>query len=378
MFDKLLWAKMRIVFRTDASLEIGTGHVMRCLTLADALQERGAKCSFMCRPHLGHLLDLVAQRGHQALALPYLQDGEMPNYDGSAHTGWLGTSWSADAADSLQVLHGNMGGESLDWLVVDHYALDQRWEKALRANTRRMMVIDDLADRPHDCDLLLDQNLGRTGQDYVDLLHSATAILIGPQYAILRPEFAKLRHQSLARRAQNPQLKHLLISMGGVDKGNATGQVLSALKDCKLPSDLRITVVMGPHAPWLEQVKIQAAYLQWPTEVLIGVNNLAKLMAHSDLAIGAAGGTAWERCCLGLPSLVLVQAENQQACADALQNAGATITLSAPSQISDVCRKLRLIESTCEPLIKLIQAAAVVTEGDGCVRIIQRMLKCDE
>lgn len=359
---------MRIAFRTDASVQIGTGHVMRCLTLADALRERGADCTFICRPHTGHLLDLIALRGHKALALPASTADATQASDGPAHVAWLGTDWTTDAQDTRQAL----GNEVVDWLVVDHYALDAHWEQALRTNYQRLMVIDDLADRLHDCDLLLDQNLGRTAEDYGGLLPSDTTTLIGPRYALLRPEFAQLRAESLARRA-NPQLKHLLITMGGVDKDNATGRVLDALNACPLPPGLHITVVMGPHAPWLQQVQTQAAQMSRPTQVLVGVNDMARLMAGSDLAIGAAGGTAWECCCLGLPTLVLVLADNQQAGAAALQKAGAAIATQSATEIRHVMQN-RLLSGDAALLQQLSQSAARVTDGNGVSQIIERLM----
>lgn len=375
MFERLLRAEMRIAFRTDASLQIGTGHVMRCLTLADSLRERGAQCSFVCRPHAGHLLEMIARHGHQVLAMTALQKGVSSNQSITVHADWLGIDWGTDAIETSQVLNNSLGSEPFDWLVVDHYALERRWEQEQRPYARRIMVIDDLADRPHDCDLLLDQNLGRTAQDYSGLLPQNTSTLIGPQYALLRSEFAEHRIQSLARRAQRPQLKHILITMGGIDKSNATGQLLDALKVCILPTDLRITVVIGPHAPWLEQVKAQAEHMPWPTQVLVGVSNMAQLMSDSDLAIGAAGGTAWECCCLGLPSLVLALERNQFAGAISLNNVGAAITLKANLPISDMLTPSLLTQLTPANLAQLSHAAAMVADGKGSDRTADRMVE---
>jgi UDP-2,4-diacetamido-2,4,6-trideoxy-beta-L-altropyranose hydrolase len=350
---------MHIVFRSDASIQIGTGHVMRCLTLADALRERGARSTFVCRPHSGHLLDLIAHRGHNAVALPSLATTTNCIPVGSAYAAWLGTDWQTDAQQTREAL----GGDGVDWLVVDHYALDQRWEQTLSPHCQRLMVIDDLADRPHDCDVLLDQNLGRSPKDYDGLLKPYTVTYIGPQYALLRPEFAHLRSQSLARRTE-PQLKHLLITMGGVDKDNATGQMLQALTACHLPSDLRITVVMGSHAPCLAEVKQQAAQMPWHTEVLVGVSDMAQLMADSDLCIGAAGGTSWERCCLGLPTLMLVLAANQHDAAIALSGMGAVQCINLPAQL--VTDLKRLIENVDALQMKRLSAqSAAICNGRG-------------
>lgn len=362
---------MRIAFRTDASVEIGTGHVMRCLTLADALREQGARCVFICRPHTGHLLDLIAQRGHEILALPALSSTpHTPSADEPEHARWLGTHWRADASDTGQAL----GPLKPDWLVIDHYALDHRWENVLRPASRRLMVVDDLADRVHDCDLLLDQNLGRSVADYVDLVPSNAVVLTGPKFALLRPEFAQLRDQSLARRIQ-PQLKRLLIAMGGVDQDNVTTQVLDELAGCQLPEDLQITVVLGPQAPWQKMVQAKTLQMPRPTQLRIGVTDMASLMMESDLAIGAAGGTAWERCCLGLPSLLLVLAHNQYAGAMALQRAGAAVTLENAGQIRQFLKNHLLPVQMAGILGKMSQAAALITDGQGVSALVSELMK---
>lgn len=360
---------MRVVFRVDASLQIGTGHVMRCLTLADALRERGANCIFICRQHEGHLLDLIAQRGHSIAALPIVNaQNEFAIIDGPVHAKWLGINWYDDALQTQQILSGDIA----DWLIVDHYALDHRWEQALRVRCSRLMVIDDLADRSHDCDVLLDQSLGRLADDYEELLPVSALCLIGPQYALLRPEFAQLREFSLQRRA-NPRLRQLLVTMGGVDKDNVTGMVLEALKQCLLPEELRITVVMGPHAPWLRQVQHDAKQVPCSTRVLVGVSDMATLMADSDLAIGAAGSTSWERCCLGVPTIQLVLAENQKEVAVALAEIGAVLAVDIArglgGEISNVFRKLN-----AEQLQHLSSCAAKVCDGRAAPFIAEQLI----
>lgn len=341
---------------------------MRCLTLADLLREHQAESIFLCRPHYGHLLELVAARGYRAIALPPRHvhaaafDPTLP-----VHAHWLGTDWATDADDSRMALVEATGEAGVDWLVVDHYALDHRWERAMRPHSRRVLAIDDLADRLHDCDLLLDQNLGRNAADYQELRPAQAQTLIGPQYALLRPEFAALRAQSLARR-QKPRLEHLLVTMGGVDKDNATGAVLRALDACDLPPELRITVVMGPHAPWLEQVQIQAAEMRWPTRVLAGVSDMAQLMTDSDLAIGASGSTSYERCCLGIPAIQLVLAENQRMIAKAMADARVALVIDA----SSLERELPLIFNEARSLDQLMsrtQEICAITDGLGAARV---------
>lgn len=363
---------MQVAFRVDASIDIGTGHVMRCLTLAAALSERGATCIFLCRPHEGHLLDYIAGQGFRALALPQLEaTREDAQNDDPSHAVWLGTGWAEDARDSLAALADHTGGAAVDWLVVDHYALDARWERALRPACKRLMVIDDLADRPHDCDLLLDQSLGCEAADYAGLLPSAATTLLGPRYALLRPEFARLRAASLARR-ERPGLRKLLVTMGGVDKDNVTGKVLDALTGCALPDDVEITVVMGPQAPWLGQVRAQAAAMQLPTEVLVGVSDMARLMAESDLAIGAGGTTTWERCSLGLPSIIVATAANQAGIAEAMVAAGAALD-PGPVSAAGFTQNLQVALTAAEDparLAALSEAVAGICDGDGIGRVL--------
>lgn len=364
----------RFIFRTDASLEIGTGHVMRCLTLADALRSRGIQCHFVCREHPGHLLELINQRGYRVTALPVFNTDQPMVTETSSHARWLGASWQADTEATLRAI----GPKPAQWLVVDHYALDTRWEQTLHSACHRLMVIDDLADRPHDCHLLLDQNLGRAEKDYQNLTPAHCVRLIGPTYALLRPEFGALRPYSLARR-QTAKFQRLLITMGGVDKNNATGQVLDALRVCALPQGLQITVIMGPYAPWLEQVRKQATQMPCPTQVLVGVTDMAQLMADSDLAIGAAGSTSWERCALGLPTFLIILAKNQQCAAKALSNTGAVEIIELNSKLEDTLSKgFELLKRMPNWLKNRSIQGATISDGKGVMRVLDTLLTEDK
>lgn len=366
---------MSVAFRVDASLDIGTGHVMRCLTLSDALATSGAECRFICREHPGHLIEHISSKGYRVDALPVgasllAINGEDRPTESPSHAHWLGCPWEIDAAETRAILNE----DEPDWLVVDHYALDTRWEQALQGCYQKLMVIDDLADRPHACDLLLDQNLGREPSDYEALVPAHCHRLIGPQYALLRPEFAALREFSLQRR-QKPSLKRLLITMGGVDQPNATGKVLEALKICPLPSDCQITVVMGASAPWLEQVRSLAATMPWTTTVRVNISDMAQVMADSDLAIGAAGATSWERCCLGLPTLLVILAENQEEGALALQQRGAARLLGKPDAIPSVLKATLPMPLEERSLTDIVYAASRVTDGRGAPLVLEQIGK---
>ena len=361
---------MKIAFRVDASIQMGSGHVMRCLTLADELAQAGAECHFICREHQGHLNALIKERGHAVHSLPNIEQqaqSEHTEAGALAHASWLGTTQEHDIDACIPILKSLQP----DWLIVDHYAIDVRWHKKLRPYCQKIMVIDDLADRQHDCDLLLDQTFGRSEEDYVPLVPEHCEILCGAQYALLRPEFAQWREYSLQRRSEG-QLEHLLINLGGVDKDNITTDILQTIANTTLPESCRITVVMGATAPWVEQVQQQAALMPWPTEVKVGVSNMAELMANSDLAIGAAGATSWERCCLGLPTIMVVLADNQKLIASKLDGAGAAKAL----RLEDF-NKIKAILSyiaSAKSLLSMSKLAATITDGLGKKRIMLKIM----
>lgn len=345
---------------------------MRCLTLANALSERGVKIRFICR-YLPRIFQCTLEgSGHEYTLLdevPSALPAKTISFDHLlAHSEWLSVSQAHDAKDTIDALSERVW----DWLIVDHYALDAHWEKALRASCKRLMVIDDLADRVHDCDLLLDQNLGRKAADYRSLLPVNATTLIGPYYSLLRPDFAHLRAESLAKRS-SPQVKRLLITMGGVDNDNFTGLLLTVLNRCNLPNDLNITVILGHLAPWLQQVQVQATQMRCSTKVLVGVSDMARLLVESDLVIGAAGGSAWERCCLGVPSVVLVMAENQKAGAAALEDTGAALVVRSVSEFESLFQEL-LASGQLHALLESISlAASQVTDGLGAVLVTQHL-----
>lgn len=366
---------MKVFFRTDASVQIGIGHVMRCLTLADALRANGVECIFICREHDGNLLEKISQRGYDAKSLP--NDVRETNisipvdFNKSRYTSWLGVDWSTDAVQTKLAI----GEPMVDWIIVDHYAIDVRWESSMRSICRKLMVIDDLADRLHDCDLLLDQNLGRIPSDYKSLLSGRCIILAGPHYALLRPGFSEYRDYSL-RRTNPLKAKRLLITMGGIDQGNATGKILEVLGECSLPKGYKITVIMGEFAPWLSQVQLLATQMPWPTEVKINIDNMAELMANSSIAIGAAGSTSWERCCLGLPTLVFSLAENQIQIAKNLELTGACIYLGNLNgrNLLRLRYKLAQLLSSPDEVYNLSKNAHSIVDGLGVERVYQALI----
>ena len=357
---------MRVAFRCDASLDIGTGPVIRCLTLANLLRSRGDICIFFCRSHFGNLIRFIRSKGFDVFELPLSDDSK--NFISSeiilTHSVWLGSSWVEDAKILKTYLEVNL----IDWLIVDHYALDERWERALYSSVRNLMVIDDIADRNQSCDILWDQNLGRSVLDYEKLVPSGCKILTGPKYALIREEFSELR-KNIEFKRRLPRLKNILISLGGIDKDNITSDVLRALKFTRMPTYCEILVVLGEKSPAIEEVKELATRMPWSTSLKIQVDNMAEIIANSDLAVGASGSSAWERCCLGLPSIVLILAENQRPAARALERAGASYLTIEPNDILS-----RLVPAVNQfrhnPVLKkIIRQSLLICDGQGALRV---------
>lgn len=344
---------------------------MRCLTLADALTQQKHRCMFICRKHQSHLGDLITSKGYELIVLPAPDATEVKSSEGWANTyaDWLGVPWQQDAKETVEVL----APKKADWLVVDHYALDAHWEQQVNTVVGRIMVIDDLADRQHECVLLLDQNLGRVSSDYDEFVPKDCLRLVGPEYALLRPEFAQLRELSLKRREQ-PELKRILISLGGVDRTNATGQVLDALAETALSCETQVDIVMGASAPYLAEVRQQAARLPFVATVNVNVRDMAERMHLADLSIGAAGGTSWERCCLGLPAVLVILADNQVSGAKAQEVAGVAVAIPDPKAVQAALPLAldRLSNPDC--LQRMSRAAAEITDGKGASILIDSMI----
>lgn len=362
---------MKFVIRADASLQIGSGHVMRCLSLADELASHNASCLFICREHSGNLIRLIRDKGYPVLALPNTQSA-LNGSNSLAHSAWLGSTQEEDASACREAL------ENLepDWIIVDHYSLDSTWERVVKPLGRKLMVIDDLADRSHECDLLLDQNLGRNSYDYLSRISEKCKLLIGPQYSLLRQEFSNLRNQSLERKSKGG-LRSLLVTMGGVDQHNATAKVLNALRNFQFSHDITINVVLGSAAPWIDHVKEVAFTMPHRTNVLVNIGNMASIMAESDLAIGAAGSTSWERCCLGLPTLMAILADNQMMIGKALHVGGAAVLIGCPEDADFEQRlsvELSRLANSDASLHAMSAVAAEVTNGLGCSVVADMLL----
>ncbi|MGD1875918.1 MAG: UDP-2,4-diacetamido-2,4,6-trideoxy-beta-L-altropyranose hydrolase [Kiloniellaceae bacterium] len=349
---------MRAIFRADASSDLGSGHIMRCLTLADSLSGLGWNCGFAVAPGSTDAAPALARAGYETCTLDGGGGG-----GGDGETESLRRHWP----------------DGTDWLVVDHYARDRGFETACRPWAARIMVVDDLADRPHDCDILLDQALNRAPAAYSGLVPPGCRLLLGTRYALLRPEFAGLRTAALQRpRGQTAPLR-LLVSLGGTDPDNVTALALDGIERSGLALDgtpdsapentVTVDVVVGAGCPWREEIAARVAAMPG-VRLHVGPNDLAAMMAQADLAIGAAGTSSWERCCLGLPTVMLVLADNQLENARQLSAARAVrLVDGAAGDLADaIAAALHDLDADREALQDLSTQAAALCDGLGARR----------
>lgn len=307
---------MKVFVRCDASAAIGSGHVMRCLTIAGALALRKAEVQFICREYPGDLCDFIEGKGFPVHRLSGNGSLECPDQ-----------FWERDAEETGEVVRSEGGGE---WLIVDHYGLDERWETRLRKSCARILVIDDLADRAHDCDLLLDQNLYEDMVSrYKGLVPKGCRTFLGPRYALLRPEFNEARK---TLRERDGTVRCILVSFGGSDPTNETAKALDAARTIDR-NEIFWEIVAGASNPHTETLRKICSALPNCT-LHTQVSTMASMMAHADLAWGGGGVTTWERCFLGLPSITVVVAENQDLTTAAVAATGATWNLGRHRDVS--------------------------------------------
>lgn len=307
---------------------MGSGHVMRCLTLADSLHTQETDVAFICRDLPGNMCNVIEQKGYEVYRLPYRD--QTVQGDADELTVWSGETWEIDAEQTCQVLQKLSKKESIRWLIMDHYGLDKRWEQRMRPYVQKIMIIDDLANREHDCELLLDQNLYLNMQTrYQGLVPKHCQTLLGPQYALLRPEFYEARKKLKVR---DGNVRRILVFFGGSDPTNETGKALEAIQLLNR-NDIHVDVVVGGINPHKEQIERMCK--QMPNaSFYCQVNNMAELMANADLAIGAGGTTTWERCFLGLPVIAISVANNQAEVLEILGQKGVIMFLGFSEAVS--------------------------------------------
>ena len=333
---------MHVAIRADASPAIGGGHIVRCLAIGEELVRRGHTITFLTAPGT---LD----------AVPALRDRGFAQEDIPA-----GASPSETAA--------RVASTGADLVLFDHYGLGAEFESMARP-IAPVAVIDDALNRAHDCDILVDPTLNRLPADYAHLLPDLAIALTGTAYAPLRADFRRLRDQAVARRSRaSTDATRVFVAFGATDPRGLTIPTTEALLT-ELPH-VELDVLIGPAAPGRETLERLAA-ASGRVRALVDPPNLAEIMAEADLAVGASGTMSWERCCLGLPAVVVPVVDNQREIAVALSRFGAAIAIDTKE--ADLPGRLAAgaaaLARDAERRIGMGRLAAKVCDGRGAERV---------
>ena len=350
---------MTFGIRVDSSARIGTGHLVRCLTLAKKLKARGQEAIFLCQPLEGDVASLVTKAGFEVLSVATKQSGQT-------------TPESRDAFESLRLIRTR----SINRVILDHYDLSQGWEEQIGQQVDDVFVIDDLTHRQHQCDLLLNQNLvPPNDESYLHSKHGAEHALVGPKYALLQDDYALLRsNRSLGR----SRVERISVFMGGSDPDNATELVLRSLADMDLKG-IAIDVVVG--AANRHRTQLLTTFGSNPSITFHSdLSSLASLINESDLSLGAGGTTNWERMCLGVPSIVIDIAENQrEICIELariglIEHIGSAYSVS-PTQIQNAVEKLCSNQALRNEFARKGQ---VTVDGFGASRVVEALMPSEQ
>jgi len=305
---------MRVIFRVDSSIEIGTGHVMRCLTLADHLRLRGHVCEFICQSTPGNMIEFITGNGYKTYTIPctHINSNKEKNITSNV--------WLFDAKYSHSIMYEN----KYDWLILDNYSLDFKWVNYLTNNFKYVMVIDDLVQSKQYADLLLNQNLiNNASQRYKNLVPETCELFLGPQYSLLRSQF--YNNES---RISDGSINHILVYFGANDKYNQASKSLAAIQTFP---NLTAEIIIGLNHPHRQSLLSNSTSR---LNVIESSHNMARSMQKADLALGVCGGAAWERCAMGLPSLVCIIADNQREDAQELHLLGAIENLGDSESVN--------------------------------------------
>jgi UDP-2,4-diacetamido-2,4,6-trideoxy-beta-L-altropyranose hydrolase len=349
---------MRVVFRVDASGEVGFGHLSRCINLAEVLRSRGNEVSFVCRDDEAKSFKALEYRLFATVLLTLLEVDEV-------------VSQQEDAQQTIQALQG----ERPEWLIVDSYTLDKNWERLMRPHVAKIAVIEDLSGREHDCDLLLDQNYSeRSAASFEKFVPNTCELLLGPRFALIGEQFRRLRE---LKSKPTPELKRIFVFCGGSDPQNLTQQVINEIS-CSELSNVAVDVVVGAQNKTFDREA--ALKLNANIEIHNASGEFARIMSIADLAIGAGGTTSWERMCLGVLSIVVSIAENQISACEKLGRDCLVTYLGAQPSLKPGAIRNAVIEAKTKLVswFDQIEKGQILVDGRGCERVAEVMCPSDE
>lgn len=351
-----------VAFRVDASEVIGAGHLMRCLTLANQFRAIGISCFFLGRADKV-FRNYITDAGYDFVRVDIKKRLPM---DAKNHLTWLGHS----VAEDVEFCISNIILRDADLCIVDHYGVPSEWENLVRESACPVIAIDDLASRRHSANIIIDHNVGREQQHYLNLLDREATLLLGGRFCLIRNEFLIARREYFVRE----KMAHILVTLGGSDNTNITMKVLGWLSNSKFGSSCHVKVILGGgyrHSRDLYEF-LEVSNLK--VDVHHNVGNMGDVLLWADLVIGSGGVSAWERCCVGVPAITFLLAENQVFICRSLAESGASIICAPEIHQSEFLGTLEQCSSFDQRYSMSTEARSLV-DGEGPARLVESIQK---
>ncbi|MBF0104351.1 MAG: UDP-2,4-diacetamido-2,4,6-trideoxy-beta-L-altropyranose hydrolase [Deltaproteobacteria bacterium] len=363
---------MKIAIRVDASHTVGRGHLYRCLALADAFKRRGDAVFFICRAQKGDAIEwLRGRKGHDVFVLPECKEQNSPAVDTGDYRDWLKGDPGTDSLETLEAIK-QAGGADL--LVIDHYALDNDWERTVSGCVKKILVIDDLVSRKHFCDALVNPTVVDDAQACRGFVPSRCLVMTGPEYAPLRSEFLAERINQSTKKRQG-RVRDILIFPGGGDTDSFTAMLIEGIRQTRLP-DARFHFVAGGDSLAIKGM-IKAQLSNHHCRFYADVDNMASLMGQMDLYLGSGGSITWERCCLGLTGAVVSMEVNQFHFNKLLGEQGCHLFLGNRTDLgaNDITTALQGLIKNQGQMAEMSAKSIRLVDGYGAQRVVEAIHK---
>ena len=357
---------MRIVFRLDASVRIGNGHLARCLTLADEFKALGSEIIFICRPESDQDYEILFATDHKVKLLQKKTNTEINK---ASYESWLSVDWEQDVNEVIQIIDGI----DVDLLIVDHYGIDTHWHSKVRDYCKKIFIIDDLANRHLDCDFLLNSSFINNDKDYTKFISKKDYVsFLGPNYALIDPKFSNLRLQAKKKREHTSSIQEILIFMGSMDPDNYSSLAINTINQVDWKQNIKVNCVLDSNSPSLEKVTNDIDSLELEVSIHSNISDMETLIYNADLAIGSGGNSAWERCVLGLPSFLTSIAPNQKRNIKGITESGAACFWGSTE---DLLTSLKSCNKDITHLLSMQEKAFSLCDGLGSKRITESIMK---